>query len=182
MYPHNKIVELRDILDVVSGQELDTLTAIMEDVIDHEGLIYFCGNGGSGATANLLAGDFLAAGIRALSLNANMGVLNHYSAHFGYRYVFSKQLECLGRERDLLFAISGSGNSANVLEAVTTAADRGMHTFGLTGMGGGQLSRLSRKALVVHSDDMEQIENAHVIIGHAVLAKLSSFSAARCLH
>jgi len=90
----------------------------------------------------------------------------------GYENVFAPQVECWGEAGDLLIAISGSGNSPNVLKAVAAARQRGVATFGLSGFAGGQLAKDADTCIVVPSDSMQQIEDVHLIILHMVFLGL----------
>lgn len=172
MYAKVKALELSGIIRSVNSEELSLFSIRMMDSISRKGCIFVCGNGGSGATANLVASDLMDRGIRSISLNANMTVINRISAEFGYDKVFSKQICHLGCRGDLLLALSGSGNSLNILEAVMKSKEMGIETLGLTGMEGGRLVHIADNSLVVHSNDMEQIENAHSILAHAVLTEI----------
>lgn len=135
--------------------------------------VFICGNGGSGANANLFAASMSkivmdSCNIRVISLNSNMAIITHVAESMNYINIFSKQIANLAHDSDLLIAISGSGNSPNILEAVATAKALGMYTIGLTGMGGGKLSSMVDFPIAVNSDNMEIIETIHTVILHAI--------------
>ena len=110
--------------------------------------------------------------MRVFSLVDNAGLLTAWANDADYEQVFSAQLDALVGAQDLVVAVSGSGNSANVLSAVRTANAHGAHTFGVTGFAGGQLAALAKDCVVVHSDNMQLVEDAHLAIAHAVMCGL----------
>ncbi|WP_376792478.1 SIS domain-containing protein [Thermoflexus sp.] len=141
--------------------------------------IFLCGNGGSAATASHFACD-LAKGtrrpsapmVRVVALTDNIPLLTAWANDTEYRYVFAEQLRPLVRPGDLLIAISGSGNSPNVLEAVRVAREAGAFTIGLTGFQGGKLRELVDLCLIVPNTCMEQIEDIHLILQHTITTVL----------
>jgi len=145
--------------------------------------IFFFGNGGSASTASHFVTDIakVAGGtegrgpgkrFRCVSLNDNVPGLTAWANDVGYAEVFSGQLKALAEKGDVVVAISGSGNSPNVLEAVRTARTLGLSTIGLTGMGGGKLKDLVDVALVVPSNSMQHTEDTHLITLHLLTAYL----------
>jgi D-sedoheptulose 7-phosphate isomerase len=145
--------------------------------------VFFFGNGGSASTASHFVTDIakVAGGtegrgpgkrFRCLSLNDNIPGLTAWANDVGYAEVFSGQLKSLAEKGDVVVAISGSGNSPNVLEAVRTARTMGLTTIGLTGMGGGKLKDLVDVALVVPSNSMQHTEDTHLITLHLLTAYL----------
>ncbi len=157
----------------ISEVQMEHFAKYVLKALKNKGKVFICGNGGSGANANLfaaamssIAGNPCPMGV--ISLNSNMAVITQLAECFGYNKVFSQQIRNLAEACDLLIAISGSGNSPNILEAVSTAKGLGMDTIGLTGMGGGKLSSLVDFPIVVNSDSMELIETVHTVILHAI--------------
>ena len=145
--------------------------------------IFFFGNGGSASTASHFVTDIakVAGGtegrgkgkrFRCVSLNDNIPGLTAWANDVGYAAVFSGQLKALAEQGDVAVAISGSGNSPNVLEAVRTARAMGLTTVGLTGMGGGKLKDMVDVALVVPSNSMQHTEDTHLITLHLLTAYL----------
>jgi D-sedoheptulose 7-phosphate isomerase len=137
--------------------------------------VYICGNGGSAASASHFACDLTKLTIsadcrrvRALALTDNIPLMTAWSNDQAYADVFVEQLISIYRPGDLLFTISGSGNSPNVLRAVEWANDRGAPTVGLTGFDGGKLARLARLSLHVNNDIMPQVEDIHMAICHGL--------------
>lgn len=143
------------------------------------GTVFIVGNGGSAATASHFACD-LAKGtqtsgvpaFRVMPLTDNMPLITAWANDVGYEQVFAQQLATLARPGDVLVAISASGNSANVLEAARTARKYGLSTIALTGQTGGKLRRLADLTVRVPSRSIEQVEDAHLIIGHSLCVAL----------
>jgi D-sedoheptulose 7-phosphate isomerase len=145
-----------------------------------------CGNGGSAATASHFASDLskwtLSPGqprLRALALTDNMPTLTAWGNDAGYENVFVEPLKTLYRPGDTLFAISGSGNSPNVLRAVEWANAQGAATIGITGFDGGRLARLATLPLIVPSNLMTQVEDVHMAICSALAVSLGERIAAQ---
>lgn len=144
--------------------------------------VFIVGNGGSGTTASHMAEDLGKSTLRpadlndeskkrlkVLSLTDNTGWLLAVGNDCGYDQVFVQQLMNYASSRDLLIAISGSGNSPNILKAVDWANRHGLTTFGLTGYGGGKLKQMQQHGLHVELDDMGMVESIHLAVFHWVL-------------
>jgi D-sedoheptulose 7-phosphate isomerase len=145
--------------------------------------IFFFGNGGSASTASHFVTDLakVAGGtegrgkgrrFRCVCLNDNIPSVTAWANDVGYSEIFSGPLKALAEKGDLAVAISGSGNSPNVLEAVRTARALGLATIGFTGMGGGKLKELVDVPLVVPSPSMQHTEDTHLIALHLLIAYL----------
>jgi len=152
----------------------DVARAMVES-LRRGGTIFFFGNGGSAADAQHLAaelaGRYLSErpGLPGLALTVNSPCLTAIGNDYGYDLVFARQLEALGSAKDVAIAISTSGNSANVLQAVKAARKKGMITVGMTGSRGGQLVALVDYCLNVNSEHAPRIQEAHILIGHIML-------------
>ena len=109
--------------------------------------------------------------MRAICLNDNIPSVMAYANDEGYEVIFSEQLLALGKPGDVLIAISGSGNSANILKVMETARQMQIKIIGLTGFEGGKMKDMTDICLIVPSDSMEMIEDVHLIINH-ILAGL----------
>jgi D-sedoheptulose 7-phosphate isomerase len=144
--------------------------------------VFIVGNGGSGTTASHMAEDLGKSTLRpedlkdeskqrlkVLSLTDNTGWLLAVGNDCGYDQVFVQQLMNYGSAGDLLIAISGSGNSPNILAAVNWAQRHGLVTFGLTGYQGGKLKAMQQHGLHVELDDMGMVESIHLCVFHWVL-------------
>lgn len=144
--------------------------------------VFIFGNGGSGTTASHMAEDLGKSLLRpedlldesqqrlkVLSLTDNVGWLLAVGNDVGYEHIFSQQLMNYGSRGDLVIAISGSGNSPNVLTAVDWANRHGLVTFGLSGYSGGKLKSLAQHNLHIALDDMGMVESIHLCLFHWVL-------------
>lgn len=141
--------------------------------------IFICGNGGSGATASHFVNDLNkganADGVprfRAVGLVDNMPLLLAWSNDVGYEVAFEEQLRNLARPGDVIIGISGSGNSPNVLNAISYGRRIGAETIGLTGGQGGRLAAMVDAPLVASTACMEQIEDVHMFLEHAIVSAL----------
>ncbi|MEM1098712.1 MAG: SIS domain-containing protein [Planctomycetota bacterium] len=144
--------------------------------------VFIIGNGGSGLNASHFAEDLGKSSIpdehlldpdrkrlRVLSLTDNLGWIMAAGNDLGYEHIFTQQLMNYGKQGDLLVAISGSGNSPNILHAVEWANKHGLDTFGLTGYSGGKLTQQQTDGLHVALDDMGMVESLHLLLFHWVL-------------
>jgi len=138
------------------------------------GKALFFGNGGSAADAQHLAAEFLGRYLRerrplpALALNVNASAVTAISNDYGYREVFARQLDALGVAGDVAVALSTSGRSGNVVEALVHARKLGLYTIALTGPTGGDLKGLADALIAVPSDDTPRIQECHILAGHAL--------------
>jgi D-sedoheptulose 7-phosphate isomerase len=140
------------------------------------GTVYFCGNGGSAADAQHfaceLSGRFMLdrPALPAVALSTNTSALTAIGNDFGYRHVFSRQLEGVGVPGDVLVAITTSGGSANVLEAVRVARRLGMRVIGFTGHKGAAFAKRCDVALVTPGKaSTPHVQEGHLVMGHAFL-------------
>jgi D-sedoheptulose 7-phosphate isomerase len=136
--------------------------------------ILFAGNGGSAADAQHLAGELVSRfhydrpGLPAFSLSTDTSVLTAIGNDYGYERLFARQLEAVGNAGDVLFAISTSGRSPNILNALLVARKKGIVTVGLTGRSGGQMPGHCDHCLHVPSDATPRIQEGHISIGHTI--------------
>jgi len=161
----------------VRGELLAEIEPILREVTAaalHRKTIFWCGNGGSAADSQHLAAELIGRfrrerrAIASIALTTDSSVLTSLANDYSYDDVFSRQAEALVRPGDILFAISTSGNSMNVLNAVKLANERGAITVGLLGRDGGKIREHCRYALVVPSADTARIQEMHILIGHAL--------------
>jgi D-sedoheptulose 7-phosphate isomerase len=138
--------------------------------------LLFFGNGGSAADAQHIAADFVGRfaferpALPALALSVNSSCLTAISNDYGFDQVFSRQLEALARQGDVAIGFSTSGNSPNVLRAMSTARKMGMHTIALTGNPGGKLRHSPDLDLCIcaPSSETPRIQECHILIGHII--------------
>jgi len=169
---------LNEILNALPADKFIEINNVLQDARETGKQIFVIGNGGSAAAASHMVCDFgkntRQPGknrMRAICLNDNVPSVMAYANDEGYEVIFSEQLLALGKAGDVLIAISGSGNSANILKALETARQMQIKVIGLTGFQGGKMKALTDICLVVPSDSMEMIEDVHLIINH-ILAGL----------
>ncbi|MEI7554290.1 SIS domain-containing protein [Candidatus Chlorohelix sp.] len=170
---------LEEALNSISPVEVAQIIDLIIDAGRHGKMIFICGNGGSASTASHMACD-LAKGtriegfrpFRAIALTDSLPQITAWANDNGYDTCFSGQLEGLGQPGDLLIAISGSGNSPNVLSAVETAQQLGMTTIGLAGFKGGALKSKVDYCLVIPAACIEQVEDAHLVLEHTICATI----------
>ena len=155
----------------------DTIVKIAEwilDTINGGGKILFCGNGGSASDSQHIACELVGKlsrerkGLPAIALTTDTSILTAVSNDWDFDRVFSRQVEALGNKGDLLIAISTSGKSKNILNAVDAARKIGMKTIGLSGFEGGTLKEHADFTLIVPSQDVQRIQEAHITVGHVV--------------
>jgi D-sedoheptulose 7-phosphate isomerase len=173
-----KLIELLEGLDHNAVEEV---VRVLLDARDRGNSIIFIGNGGSASTASHFAIDI---GIgtrggdrpfRAISLTDNNAILTGLANDFGYDQIFVRQLAVSMSPGDVLFAISASGNSPNILEAVAFANSRGNHTIGLSGFDGGKLREICATSLHVPTEKGEYglVEDVHLVINHIITSHLT---------
>ncbi|MCK8785175.1 SIS domain-containing protein [Roseomonas sp. NAR14] len=170
---------LSALLAATDAAAVDEAIDVIRRVWERGGQIITLGNGGSAMTALHFATDwskgvFMATGrrFRARSLVDNMGVITAYANDVSFQDVFAEQLRNIAVQGDLVLAISGSGNSENVIRAIDYANGIGCETLGLCGFSGGRLK--AKAHYVVHADvnDMQLCEDVHAIFGHIVMQAL----------
>ena len=142
--------------------------------------VYICGNGGSAANAVHWANDMLyviaragGPGIRIMALPANVAVLTCLGNDIGYDNIFSAQLATFGKKGDLLIALSGSGNSTNVVRALEQAGKLGMKSFALLGFSGGACKALADVVIHFAIDDMQIVEDMQLAVCHMLAQALA---------
>jgi len=177
--------ELKGVIDQLPLAQLKQAADILFRAYENDRAIFLFGNGGSAALASHLATD-LAKGthfpgppsmknvrrMRVLALTDNTPLITAWSNDLDYDQVFAGQLENFVRARDVAFGISGSGNSPNVLRALELARRSGATTVGFAGFGGGKMKELLDCPVVINSQNMQQVEDAHVILSHLLFLDL----------
>lgn len=141
--------------------------------------VFLCGNGGSAGNAIHLANDFLygisktrGSGLRVTALPANSSVLTCLANDEGYEEIFSLQLAVQARPGDVLIALSGSGNSANILKALEQAKKMKMRSYAILGYTGGKAKSMADCAIHFPVDDMQISEDMQLIVGHMLMQYL----------
>jgi len=145
--------------------------------------IFFCGNGGSAAEAQHLATELVGRFLRdrralpAIALTADSALITSVGNDSGFGSVFARQIEALGKEGDLLVAMTTSGRSPNVLAAVEAARARGLTVLGMTGARGAGFAHRCDLCLIVPSEDTPRIQEVHLVVGHLWCERAESVAA-----
>jgi D-sedoheptulose 7-phosphate isomerase len=140
------------------------------------GKVLIAGNGGSAADAQHIAAELVSRftfdrpALPAVALTTDSSILTGIGNDYGYESLFSRQVEAMGRPGDVFIGISTSGNSPNVLKALSAARDNGLVAVGLSGASGGRMAALCDHCLRMPSDDTPRIQECHITVGHILCA------------
>jgi len=151
-----------------------TACIIASETINSGGKILLCGNGGSAADAQHIAAELSGRykierrGLPGIALTTDTSVLTAVGNDYGYDRVFDRQVEALANKGDLIIGISTSGNSKNVLRALSLGRNMGCKTIGFSGRDGGAMNEFCDINLVVPSNDTPRIQEMHILIGHTI--------------
>jgi D-sedoheptulose 7-phosphate isomerase len=169
---------LRGAIDVLEQLPVSVIDEVVDRLFQayrQNGTVYLFGNGGSAALASHAACD-LGKGttspgkkpFRVVSLTDNVSLITAWANDTSFENIFAAQLRPFIQQGDIAFAISGSGNSLNVLNGLSVAREAGAATIGLTGFSGGKMRALCDTCITVPSENMQHIEDSHLCIMHAV--------------
>lgn len=156
------------------SDEITEIAGILIHCLKNGGTIFLCGNGGSAADAQHIAGELSCRlrierdGLSAIALTTNSSVMTALANDYSYDEVFSRQVKALARRDDCLIGISTSGTSQSINLAVKQAGEIGVTTIGLTGRDGGELAGFVDYSLIIPSNDTQRIQEAHMTIGHII--------------
>lgn len=174
--------KLGQLLNEVDREEFDNGVKVVQSAWERGSQVITLGNGGSSMTALHFITDwnksiFLSTGkpFYGRTLVDNMGLLMAYGNDVSFQDIFREQLKNIMKPGDLVIAISGSGNSENVLRAVEYANRNGGETLGLCGYAGGKLKEMAKHKIWINKNDMQLCEDFHAIFGHIVMQKLCSY-------
>ncbi|MFM2376775.1 MAG: hypothetical protein RLZZ165_1872 [Bacteroidota bacterium] len=165
------------------GELLSTVEKVVRQVVKtlkSDGKVLLCGNGGSAADAQHIAAELSGRfyldrdPLFSEALHVNTSYLTAVANDYGYDQVYSRLVRAKGRKGDVLFAISTSGNSANILEALKAARQIGMATVSMTGLTGGKMREMSDHLLNVPSTDTPRIQEVHILLGHIICELVES--------
>ncbi len=168
--------ELQDVIAALPKDSINQVADLLVRANESGQMVYLFGNGGSAALASHLACDLGkgtascngAKRFRVLALTDNLPTLTAWANDSSYEDIFSEQLRNFVQPRDVAFAISGSGNSKNVLNALQVARDAGAMTVGISGFQGGDMKPLCDICVVVPSENMQIIEDLHLAMAHSI--------------
>ena len=182
------IASLQPVLGDLAAVDFRQVEAILLRAREEGRTVFIIGNGGSAATASHMANDLnkgaAVAGqrrFRALALTDNVPLITAWANDTQYEQIFVEQMANFFHPGDVLIAISGSGNSPNIIAALEWARNEGAVTIGLTGGSGGRLLGLVDCCLLVPSNRMEQIEDMHLVLAHAICVSLRNRIAGKTL-
>jgi D-sedoheptulose 7-phosphate isomerase len=168
-------------LDTLDQSEVENFLNVLVDAYENDRTVFIIGNGGSAANASHFANDLCKGTLqsmdqtkrmRAHSLTDNVALMTAYGNDEGYASIFEQQLRTYAKPGDVVVAISGSGNSPNVVSAIDWANKNGLHTVGVTGFGGGKLKTMAQTTVHVPLNDMCTSESVHSVIFHYVAIEL----------
>ena len=154
--------------------KLEEASALLVNTLKNGNKVLLCGNGGSAADAQHIAAELTGRykterrGLPGIALTTDTSALTAISNDYGYDRVFDRQVEALANKGDLLIGISTSGNSGNIISALTLAKELGCATLGLSGRDGGKMNEVCDVNLVVPSDDTPRIQEMHILFGHTL--------------
>lgn len=160
------------VADAAFLEKIEQAAAWLTACFRQDGKVLFCGNGGSAADAQHLSAELSGRfytdrpPLFAEALHVNSSYVTAVANDYGYERVFSRMVQAAGRSGDILVAISTSGNSPGILEAIDMAHTQGMRVIGLTGASGGKMAGRCDLLLNVPSGDTPRIQESHILIGH----------------
>jgi D-sedoheptulose 7-phosphate isomerase len=170
------LTELKQVLDGFAHDQFDRVVNAIVEAYDQGVRIFIMGNGGSGSTASHMACDInkgtcfdLDKKFKMISLSDNIPTILALANDVSYDAVFVEQMKNFFVPGDLVIGISGSGNSENVLRAIRYARDHQGRTIGLSGFSGGKLAELVDIPFVARVDDMQKVEDVHIIVVHMIM-------------
>lgn len=168
-------------LHKIDPEQIDNVINLIYNAFLSENTIFIIGNGGSAANASHFAEDLTKytcmelnqiKRIKALSLTDNLPWISALSNDIGYEVIFEQQLKTFAKENDILIAISGSGNSPNIIKAVEWANANKIITIGVSGFNGGKLIQMVQNKLHIPLNDMCTSESIHLLVFHYIVIKL----------
>ena len=162
----------RDVFEKLDLEVIESCGNIIVEALKNGNKILLCGNGGSAGDAQHIATEITGRfeterrGLPAIALTTDTSALTAIANDFGFERIFSRQVEALAKEGDVLIGITTSGNSPNIIAAVMEARNIGCKTIGLTGEKGKKIASLCDASVLVPSDRTARIQEAHITIGH----------------
>ena len=175
--------QVAGVLENLPVDKIAETVALIESARDEGKKVIIFGNGGSAATASHFAADLSKGAIcegkpriRSFALTESVPLMSAWANDMDYGSIFAQQLKNIVEEGDVVIGISGSGNSQNVVKAIETAKSKNAVTIAFTGFDGGKLIGLVDVVVLVHHNNMEQVEDAQLMIEHAVTTCLMRVS------
>lgn len=176
-------IDIKDIINdniLTANNLLDSIDLIEEicslslKTIQNGNTILLCGNGGSASDSIHISSELVGKfekkreAISSISLSSNISNITAIANDFGFEHIFSRQIEAIGKKGDLLIAISTSGNSQNILNAINYAKLNGLTVVAMTGEDGGKINEIDCIALKVPNSNVARIQEMHILVGHII--------------
>ena len=169
----SNLEEHKEVLNQLNSLEgsIERVAKLLISSLKENKTIFWCGNGGSASDAQHLTGELIGRfkgdrkPLKSISLNADSAVMTCIVNDYGYEHIFSRQIEALGTEGDILIGISTSGNSNNVNNAFRVAKEKKIHTIGFLGKGGGEALKLVEHSILIPSKSTARIQEMHIAVG-----------------
>ena len=153
---------------------IENITNTILNAFKSDNKLLLCGNGGSAADAQHIAAELSGRfeidrkPLNAEALHVNSSFVTAVANDYGYEEIYSRMIEAIGKNGDILLALSTSGNSKNVIRAIEKANSRGLITIGFSGNDGGAMQNLCKYNLIIPSDNTARIQEAHILVGHII--------------
>jgi len=180
------LAEMKTLFDNLDRDQINNVMNKLLETYNKGGFIYIFGNGGSASTASHFVNDFnkgasenLSKRFRFISLNDNVSTILAIANDISFEEVFSFQLENFLEPKDLVIGISGSGNSQNVVKAIEYANKKGAQTVALVGYNGGKLKEIANSYIHIVINDMQKVEDLHMMMDHLMMKILKEFLEAK---
>ena len=178
-YMRGEFEKSKRLLDTLSSDEtlhrqVLEVVAVSVEALRRGNKILFAGNGGSAADAQHWAGELVSRfnydrpGLPGIALTTDTSILTAIGNDYGYERLFARQIQALGVKGDVLYALSTSGNSKNVLRGIETAHTAGMKVIGFTGQSGGAMAERCTICLRMPSSETPKIQEGHELLGHLI--------------
>jgi D-sedoheptulose 7-phosphate isomerase len=153
---------------------IEKIVSAVTDAFKKGNRVYFCGNGGSAADAQHLAAEFSGRfytdrkALPAEALHCNTSYITAVANDYSYDVIYSRMIDGIGNEGDVLIGLSTSGNSGNIIKAFEVARNKKIITVGFTGETGGKMAAISDYLVNVPSNDTPRIQESHIMVGHII--------------
>jgi len=173
----NLIIEHLKILNLVKSDYISEIKLICEEIseaVKNKSTIFFCGNGGSAADSQHLSAELIGRfekerkPLKAIALTVDSSILTCISNDYSFDQIFSRQIEALAKPNDILVALSTSGKSMNIINAVNMAKSKGLKTIALLGKDGGLVKNIVDIKIIIPSYSTARIQEMHILIGHII--------------
>jgi D-sedoheptulose 7-phosphate isomerase len=178
-YINSYVDDVKALLDKIDACEVETVVDALLETWRHGRRVLLMGNGGSSSSVSHIVNDMqknihLEAGkpLRTLCLSDCTPLMMAWANDTAWENIFAPQVECWAEPGDVVIGVSGSGNSMNVIHGIEAANRAGAKTFGLAGYRGGKLKEAARRCIVVPCDNMQRIEDVHMILLHVIFSAL----------